>query len=202
MAERDVHESDLIARFRTGDRDAFRELLERHERILRSRLAGRLPAHLRRRLSVADVVQETCLVAFDRRADFEDRGDGAFRNWIVGIAENRLRDEIKRHDGTAKRSSRREVTRAERPETAYLRHAAGTPSAAAASAEQVERVQAAMERLTGDHRTVLQLALTEGLTLRECAERMGRSREALKKLYGRAVCALRAEVGASRSDGR
>ena len=52
-----------------------------------------------------------------------------------------------------------------------------------------------MAALSEDHREVLRLALEEGLSLRECAERMGRSREAMKKLYGRAVCALRARVG-------
>jgi len=194
MTERE--ERDLLTRFRDGDRDAFRELVERHESILRSRLARRLPARLRRRVSVADVVQETCLVAYDRRDAFEDRGSGAFRNWILGIADNRMRDEIKRHAGAAKRSTDREVTRAQRPETAYLQAAQGTPSAVAAAAEQVARVQDAMQSLSEDHREVLRLALEEGLSLRECALRMGRTREAMKKLYGRAVCALRVRVGA------
>lgn len=193
----DREESDLLTRYRDGDRDAFRELVEKHEHILRTRLAGRLPAHLRRRVSVADVVQETCLVAYDRRAAFEDRGAGSFRNWMLGIAENRMRDEIKRHAGAAKRSADREVTRSARPETAYLQAARGTPSAVASSAEQVALVQAAMVQLSEDHREVLRLALEEGLSLRECAEHMGRSREAMKKLYGRAVVALRASVGAA-----
>ena len=76
MTQRPDH--DLVARFQAGDREAFRELLERHQRIVQSRLAGRMPDRLRRRTSVADVVQEACLVAYDRREDFEDRGDGAF----------------------------------------------------------------------------------------------------------------------------
>ncbi len=189
-------EADLVARFRAGDRDAFRHLVERHERILRMRLASRLPSFLRRRVSVSDVVQETCLVAYERRRDFEDRGEGAFRKWLVGIAENRLRDEIKRHAGVAKRAAAREVTRAERPQTACIEADQGTPSGVAASAEEVRRVQSSMEGLSPDHREILRLALDEGLALRECAERMGRTREATKKLYGRAVCALRARVGA------
>ena len=187
-------DEDLVARFQAGDKEAFRELLERHQRIVQSRLAGRMPDRLRRRMSIADVVQEACLVAYDRREDFEDRGDGAFGRWLQGIAEYRLRDEIKRHLGTQKRSANREVTRAERPETAYFAAIAGTPSAQAASAEQVEQVRGALDRLSPDYRTVLQLALEKGLPLREVAEHMGRNREAVKKLYGRALCRLRAEV--------
>jgi RNA polymerase sigma-70 factor (ECF subfamily) len=194
MAKSD--EADLVARFREGDRDAFRRLVERHERILLTRLAARLPAHLRRRVSVADLVQETCLVAYERRRDFEDRGDGAFGKWLAGIAENRVRDAVKRHAGASKRSARREVTRGQRPETGCLPAAQGTPSGVASSAEQVAGVRAAMLELSADHREVLRLALEEGLTLGECAERMGRTREAAKKLYGRAVCALRARLGA------
>ena len=36
-------------------------------------------------------------------------------------------------------------------------------------------------------KTVLRLARNEGLSLREVAGQMGRSREAVKKLYGRAL---------------
>lgn len=185
---------DLVARFQAGDKEAFRELLERHQRIVQSRLAGRMPERLRRRMSVADVVQEACLVAYDRREAFEDRGDGSFGRWLQGIAEYRLRDEIKRHLGAQKRSARREVTKAQRPETAYYAALAGTPSGQAASAEQLERIRKALGRLSPDYRTVLSLALEKGLSLREVAEQMGRSREAIKKLYGRALIRLRALV--------
>ena len=44
-----------------------------------------------------------------------------------------------------------------------------------------------MASLPPDYREVLRLAREEDLSLREVAERMGRSREAIKKLYGRAL---------------
>jgi RNA polymerase sigma-70 factor (ECF subfamily) len=187
-------DEDLVARFQAGDKAAFRELLERHQRIVQSRLAGRMPDRLRRRMSIADVVQEAALVAYDRREDFEDRGDGSFGRWLQGIAEYRLRDQIKRHLGTQKRSANREVTKAERPETAYHAALVGTPSAQAASEEQLQQIRAGLDQLTPDYRTVLSLALEKGLSLREVAEHMGRSREAVKKLYGRALIRLRACV--------
>ena len=189
-----VPDDDLVARFQAGDREALRELLARHQRIVQTRLAGRMPDRLRRRMSVADVVQEACLVAYDRREDFEDRGEGSFGRWLQGIAEYRLRDQIKRHLGTQKRSAKREVTKAERPETAYHAALAGSPSAQVASEEQLQRIRLALDRLSPDHRTVLSLALEKGLTLREVAEHMGRSRDAVTKLYGRALVQLRARV--------
>ena len=42
---------------------------------------------------------------------------------------------------------------------------------------------------------MLRLTQFDGLTLREAAERMGRSREAVKKLYGRAMIRFTAVVG-------
>ena len=46
------------------------------------------------------------------------------------------------------------------------------------------------EALPPDYRTILRLVKEEGLTMRAAGERMGRSREAAKKLYGRALLRL------------
>jgi RNA polymerase sigma-70 factor (subfamily 1) len=186
---------DLYRRFRKGDEDAFRALVNRHTGLVLKHLSGRVPAHLRRRIALSDVVQETCVVAFRRRADFEDRGTAAFGNWVVGIAENKLREEVRRHARASMRSADREVSRAERPDTAYFVGPYPSPSHVADSAERVARVRAAMAELPQDYRAVLTLALEQGLSLREAAEHLGRSRDATKKLYGRALHRLRQLLG-------
>ncbi len=76
----------LIRRFRDGDEEAFRILLERCRPAVQTQVGQWMPSHIQRRVSVADVLQEARLVAFQRRADFEDRGDGSFRRWLLGIA--------------------------------------------------------------------------------------------------------------------
>ena len=181
----------LRERFREGDEDAFRELLERFEDDLHPRIARRIPTGLRRRIAASDVIQETCILAFARREEFEDRGDGSFGAWLRAIADRKLKEEIRRHGGTAKRAASREVTRGKRPDTAEFKGLHRTPSAAAMLTEDTLRVRAAMSQLSEDHRTVIQLVVERGLTLREVAEHMGRSREATKKLYGRAILGLR-----------
>lgn len=93
------------------------------------------------------------------------------------------------------RAADREVTRAKRLATAAFVADGQSPSAVAMSAERIERVRRAMSTLPEDYREVLALALEQGLLLREVAERMGRSREAIKKLYGRALCRLREVCG-------
>ena len=45
----------------------------------------------------------------------------------------------------------------------------------------------ALRQLPPDYQEILRLVREEDLTLRDCGARMGRSREAAKKLYGRAL---------------
>jgi len=187
---------DLIRRFRDGDEDAFRALVEVHVKALEAGLARRIPGALRRRVAVSDVVQEGLLVAFRRRADFEDRGPDGFRRWLGGIVDLKLHEAIRHHGGASKRSAAREVTRSARAATEHAVGRTPSPSAAAASAETSDHVRAAMASLPEDHRTILTLALIDGLSLGDAAERMGRSREAAKKLYGRAMVGLRAALAA------
>ena len=184
-------DESLHERFRNGDEAAFRELLERHQGALRPCVARQIPPALRRRVSASDVIQETSILAFARREDFEDRGEGSFDAWLRAIADRKVQEAIRRHNGTAKRAAGREVTRGARPDTSHFRGRQQTPSAVAALSEDVLRVRDAMQRLPSDYRTVIHLALERGLPLRDVAEEMGRSREAAKKLYGRAVLRLR-----------
>jgi RNA polymerase sigma-70 factor (ECF subfamily) len=195
VAEDDrTQEVDLIRRFRTGDGEAFRILLKRHQPALEARIRQCLPSHLNRKIAVSDVLQESCVVALRRRDDLEPRGDHAFRNWLLGIVELRTKEAVRYHARTAKRSARREVTRAERPETAQFAARQPSPSQVAIGAELKAIVRQAMDSLPDDYRKVLLLAREERLSLKEAAILMGRSHEAAKKLYGRALFRFREAV--------
>jgi len=180
-------EKKLLDCYRAGDQEALRRLLDREEVALRAHIERCLPVYLRRRLSTSDIVQEARIVAFRRCGDFEDRGVGSFRNWVHGIAENKIRAAIEKHLKTAKRAAGREVSRAHRRETAQFASRDPSPSQAAIGAELAELALEAMRALPKDHREVLRLAREEQLPLREVAGRMGRSYEATRKLYARAL---------------
>ena len=62
-----------------------------------------------------------------------------------------------------------------------------SPSEFAMGEELKSGVERAMEALPEDYKTILRLVQIEQLTLRDAGERIGRSREAAKKLYGRAL---------------
>jgi RNA polymerase sigma-70 factor (ECF subfamily) len=62
-----------------------------------------------------------------------------------------------------------------------------TPSGAAIAREEVERIEAAFEDLSEEHREVITLAHVVGLSRAEIAERMGRSEGAVRVLLHRAL---------------
>jgi len=188
----DSDDDALIARIRDGDEAALRPLFDRYEGLLRSRLARRIPPDLTRKFAVEDILQETYLTAFIRIGDFESRGDGAFGAWLTKIALNKLREEIRRFRATRRRGERQEVTKGARPDTVYFQGQDPSPSQFAMGRELELRLEAAMATLSEDYRRALELVQAKRRTLREAAEEMGRSHEAMKKLYARAVAKLAA----------
>ena len=130
------------------------------------------------------------MIAVEAVKRFEWRGEGSFRAWLTQIASNEARKVIRHHLSTAKRSRSQEVSRAHRLDTAIHAVHSDTPSRAVMADEIKAQVRRALELLPPDYREVLRLCREEELTTREAAIRMGRSREATKKLYGRAVARL------------
>jgi RNA polymerase sigma-70 factor (subfamily 1) len=180
-----------MLRVQAGDEDAFQDLFARYENALRGRIRRRVPANLARKVSVADILQETRIVALQRCVGFEDRGPGSVRNWLLTILDLKIRETLRRYAATAKRAARREVTRGRRLETAEYAAVGPSPSQAAIGAEVAELLRKATATLSHDDQEVLRLTLGERLSIREASVRMQRSYEAVKKLYGRAILRLR-----------
>ncbi len=182
-----VSDGELVRRAREGSAAALRALFERHEATLKGFLDRRLPPGLRRKVAAEDVLQEVWLVAAARLAEFEDRGEGAFRAWLMKIAEFKLKEAVRAFLGTRKRADVREVSRGGRPDTSAFRDDSPSPSQVAQGNELRDAAARAMTELPPDYREILRLVQVEGLNLKSAAERMGRSHDAAKKLYGRAL---------------
>ena len=180
-------DEELVRRTRAGDGDAARLLFSERVESLRAQVRRALPAILRRKVAESDVIQESFLVAFRRLAEFEDRGDGSFDAWLRKILDFKIREEARRYLRREKRAAGREVSRDQRKATGEFPGEHETPSIHAARREEHEAVLCAMKELRTDDREVLRLVHEEGLTVAEAAEHLGRSTEAARKLYSRAV---------------
>src|SRR5438128_163212 len=78
-----------------GDSDALGALFERHRPALETRIKRFLPPAVQRKVSVSDVLQETRILAFERTELFKPRRDGAFRVWLLRIAECKAREALR-----------------------------------------------------------------------------------------------------------
>ena len=196
----DPTDGELIRRFQRGDRDALQELFDRHGALLRQFADRQLPRELRRRVSVADVIQETNLVALEHCEEFEERGAGSFRSWLFRLVELRVKEAVRTHARTARRAVRREAARDARPATNQLMGGGATPSQVAIGFETADIARRALAAIPKHYREVLRLHREEHVPLREVAERTGRSYDATKKRYGRALSAFTKEFGRLRGE--
>src|SRR5262245_11855120 len=187
---REPSDEELVRRIRAGDEAALRLLFERHLPALRAKARARLPAAVRGKVGASDVVQEAWLSAFLGLGDFEDAGDGSFGRWLRKIVERKVSDEVRRHSRVKKRSARREVRFATAAERLEPDPGEPTPSQVVGDAERAASVRALVDGLSEDHATVIRLVHEEGLSLVEAGRRMGRSPDATRMLYGRAMSRL------------
>jgi RNA polymerase sigma factor (sigma-70 family) len=182
-----MEDGALLSQARAGDARAFERLVRRHEAALQARIRRLLPPRLLRRLAVSDILQETRITAHDKMGEFEQRGEDSFRHWLLAIAERKARRAVQAHVGVHMRSLQREVTRGQRLPTGQFLGGWPTASEVVMAEETADLARRALEALAEDDQTILRLCREEGLAFREAAERMGRSYEATKKLYGRAL---------------
>jgi RNA polymerase sigma-70 factor (ECF subfamily) len=183
-------DEDLVRRVLSGDPAAAGELHRRHEPRLRARARRRAAGKLSRKLGASDIVQDTYLAVFEDLASFEDRGPGSFQRWLDGVFECRATDAARRHVGAAKRDLRREVSPGPDASQSGPPARGASPSVEAASNEERERLVAAVDAMEGDDRDVLRLVHVDGKDFAEAGRVLGRSAEAARKLYSRAVVRL------------
>ncbi len=183
-------DEELIARVQQGDRNAFSALYRRYAGKVGAQVRRQLPRKLLRRMAVSDVIQETFTTAFEKLPDFEGPHEDSFRRWLARIAELKVLRYARDHLDVAKRAAGRELSRGDRVPTQQFVGRDPSPSAHAVAGETEAALNGALAGLSDDDRTILRLVHDEGMSVADAAVRLGRSVEAARKLYGRAVSKL------------
>ncbi|AMV27339.1 RNA polymerase sigma factor [Gemmata sp. SH-PL17] len=175
--------------------DRFAEMLEVCRRFLLSIANAELPDRLRPKGGASDLVQNTLAAAHEARHQFTGRTVGELRAWLRAILVNELAGFRRRYLGTAARSAR-----LKRPLSAAAGCTAHGASPAPNPADESHHLSALVDRLPGDLREAVRLRIQEELPFAVVGQRLGRTEEAARKSFTRALAALREMV--ARTGGR
>jgi RNA polymerase sigma-70 factor (ECF subfamily) len=155
--------AQLIARAKSGDRDAKESLSRRYLDALKRFAHGRMPASARGMIDTDDLVQSAVARVLDRIEEFEDRGSGAMAAYLRQIILNRIRDEARRaavrgpHSAIGVDTPSRDLS----------------PVEVLAGWEVVQAYDVALSRLKPACRELIIKRLELGFRYREIAEAMG-----------------------------
>jgi RNA polymerase sigma-70 factor, ECF subfamily len=171
-----------VSRAKSGDADAFRELVEGHSRAV-FRVAYRMTGNEH---DADDVVQEVFLRAYRQIDTFEERAN--FSTWVHRIAVNCSLD-LLRSRGRHEKHYVRDTEDGEM--TLNAPSSDPQPDRLLLSSELQQHVSAALERLTGAERTAFVLRHFEGMPVEEIGKALGIQGNAAKHTIFRAVRKLR-----------
>lgn len=162
----------LVERSRLGDKQAFRELVERYQQR-----AFRIAFDVVKNESDAeDVVQESFVKAYLHLKNF--KGDSSFFTWLYRIVFNMAID-LKRKQGRRggiPDELDEEKLNVRSPLASELVGSVEAPDAALFRKQQRRFIEEALEQLSDEHRAVIQLREIDGMRYEEISEVIGVSR--------------------------
>jgi RNA polymerase sigma-70 factor (ECF subfamily) len=172
----EISDSELVGCARSGDEGAFNMLVRRHhDAVLRVALS------LMRDVDQArDVAQDTFIKAF--RALNEFRGDAAFRTWLLSIAANEARGQLRKRD-------RRRETVLE--DAGPVPSEEVSPADLAVRSQESARARTMMKQLSEKQRMSVALRIDEGLSFKEIGEVIASSEGAARVNYFHGIRRLR-----------
>jgi RNA polymerase sigma-70 factor (ECF subfamily) len=184
---------------RAGSPQALGAALEAYRNYLLLIAEAELDPQLRAKAGASDLVQETFLEAQRDFAGFDGTSDDELRAWLRRLLLNNLANFARRYHADKRRAAREvPLQPADSSATPGGRVPADTPSPSgqAAANEQTDAVQQALARLPDDYRQVLLWRYQEQCSFEEIAQRLGRTANAARKLWARALERLQREMDA------
>ncbi len=183
----------LILDARAGSKTALGELIESCRPYLLLIANQELEPVFTAKTGASDVVQETLMSAQRCLNQFRGNDRNELLGWLRSILINDLK-ETRRHYRTAGRLVDREVRLNEGDSAQFgMRTPASpahTPSSEAVLREQRQLLDRAMSRLTEEDRMIIQWRSWERLSFADIGQRSGRSADAARKQWSRAIVHL------------
>ena len=187
-------ESSLSAA-RRGERSELGCLLNFYREYLVTFATRKLSRDLALKSSPSDLVQSTLLKASNEFVRFRGVTEWELRTWLKKILTRKLVDTDRFYRRSIKRDISREVPLRAETLPNNLNSESGSP----ALVEKMEILSILLNRLDEVDREVIQLRTFERASFEQIGVRMGRSAEAVRKLWTRAILRLTKEFRAHES---
>ena len=170
-------DEELVQRAKAGDSRAMDVLVDRHHgAVFRTCVAI-----LREEDLAADASQDCFIKAFRALGRF--RGDSAFRTWLLTIAGNEARGQLRKVGRRKERGLSENVDTVSAP--------GHDPSTEVTLRSEVDRVRAAVDELPQKQRLSVSLRIDDGLSFREIGEIIGSSEGSARVNYHHGIRRLR-----------
>jgi RNA polymerase sigma-70 factor (ECF subfamily) len=183
---------------RAGSAEALGEALEACRGYLLLIARRELGPDLQAKAGASDLVQQTFLEAQRDFARFQGHDEGEWLAWLRRLLLNNLANFVRDYRETAKREVAREVRLPEgdssRPGDLAPAGSEPTPSKQAMAHEHAAAVLRALDQLPPDYRQVVLLRYQDEKSFDEIGEIMGRSSNAVRKLWLRALERLKQDL--------
>ncbi len=182
----------LIRDARGGCTDAMRQVVEACRPYLLAVADNELESHFLPKVGASDVVQEALISAERCFSDFrgDDRAD--LLAWLKGILHNDLL-ETRRRFRTAGRNIDREQP-VHRQMAASVVDPGITPTSEAIAGEESQLLHEALSRLDSEARAIIEMRNWQQLSFAEIGAQTGRSEDAARKFWSRAILKLQQEL--------
>ena len=187
-----------IAEARMGSGESLGKLLAVCRDYLLLLAEKELPTDLRAKVGASDVVQESLLEAKRNFARFDGTSKAQMMVWLRAIMQTQTARLNRHYRNTLKRDLARETGAFPQGE---LRASAESPSAVLMRAQGQTDLQRAFAILPGHYQRVIVLKNFESRSFVDIGQEMGRSPDAIRKLWFRAISSLQQLLGDSSGDG-
>ncbi len=187
----------LLKEVRSGSKHALAELLKRYRPLLLTLAKKAISNQLAGKVSPSDAVQETCIDAVRSSSDLRANTEAECRAWLCALLIRNIEDAERRFIHARKRQVKRERPLSagdSRHRATELRSTGGSPYEQAVSREELATFEAALERLSNDHREVIELRSRDRLPFTEIAILQGKNPDAVRMTWNRAVEQLAREL--------
>jgi RNA polymerase sigma-70 factor, ECF subfamily len=194
VAKRNGKIARLLKNAREGSAPALWELLAFTRDRLLQQSGPVIDTKLQSKGSLADLVEDTIIEAFSDFTQFKGRTSGQWFAWVKQLLHHNFVNFIRRYRSTDKRRVDREVPLSGRGadlEEAPIERKSLTPCSFTLAKEWRQQVNHAINRLPQHYRTVVLLRLEKETSFEVIGSMMGKSPEASRMLWDRAVRMLR-----------